>query len=257
MSLSGTVAVVTGAASGLGRATALKILRESGRVLICDLPAQVALAEQIVAEHAGRARFAAADVASEDSVRSALDEAREAFGEEVNAAVNCAGVAVAQRTLSKRGPHPLDDFRRVLEVNTVGSFNVMRLAAERMAAREACEDGLRGVIVNTASVAAFDGQIGQAAYAASKGAVVGMTLPVARDLSAQGIRVCTVAPGLFRTPLLEGLPDKVQDELAGLVQSPKRLGDPAEFADLVAHIISNSYMNGETIRCDGGLRMPP
>ena len=181
----------------------------------------------------------------------------EGLGGRVDCAVNCAGVGAAMRTLTKNGPHPLDEFARVLTVNTIGTFNVIRLAADRMAQREADASGQRGVIVNTASVAAYDGQTGQAAYAASKGAIVGMTLPIARDLAKVGVRVCTVAPGLFKTPLLMGLPEKVQTQLAEMVPNPSRLGDPDEFAALVEAIVSNPMMNGEVVRIDGALRMPP
>jgi len=192
-----------------------------------------------------------ADVTSEADVTSALNAAERDLGV-VTAVVNCAGVAVAQKTLSKRGPHSLEDFARVLSVNTVGSFNVARLAAERMV-----KGGKQGTIINTASVAAFDGQIGQVAYAASKGAIHSMTLPMARELAPYGIRVCTIAPGLFRTPMLEGLPEKVRKELAETVPFPQRLGEPSEFAETVCFLLGNEYMNGETIRLDGSLRMPP
>ena len=171
--------------------------------------------------------------------------------------VNCAGVGIAVKTLSKRGPHPLESFSRVLNINTVGTFNVLRLASERMAKLEPDADGARGVIVNTASVAAYDGQIGQAAYAASKGAIVGMTLPIARDLASTGIRVNTIAPGLFKTPLLASLPEKVQNQLGATVPFPSRLGIPDEFAQLAQAIVENRMLNGECIRIDGALRMPP
>lgn len=180
------------------------------------------------------------------------------FGSDVNTAVNCAGIGYAATTLNKRGPHSLDKFEKVVKVNTIGTFNVIRLAAERMSAADAFDDdGSHGVIVNTASVAAFDGQIGQAAYSASKGAIVGMTLPIARDLSRVGIRVNTIAPGLFLTPLLTGLPQKVQDELAGTVPFPKRLGDPDDYAKMVESIVQNQMLNGEVIRLDGAIRMQP
>jgi 3-hydroxyacyl-CoA dehydrogenase/3-hydroxy-2-methylbutyryl-CoA dehydrogenase len=196
------------------------------------------------------------DVTSAEDVSAALDLCEKDFGP-VNTAVSCAGIAVASRTLSKKGPHSLEDFQKVLTVNTVGTFNVLRLTAERMSKSAADAGGQRGVIVNTASVAAFDGQIGQVAYAASKAAIVGMTLPIARDLSKQGIRVMTIAPGLFKTPLLAGLPEKVQNELAATVPNPSRLGNPDEFAQLVQSIIENQMLNGEVIRLDGALRMAP
>ena len=249
------IAIVTGAASGLGRATAARLLRSGGSVVIADLPSSAG--EQVARELGDRAAFAPVDVTSEHDVAAALDVAEARFGGRVDCAVNCAGVGAAMRTLTKNGPHPLDEFARVLTVNTIGTFNVIRLAADRMAQREADASGQRGVIVNTASVAAYDGQTGQAAYAASKGAIVGMTLPIARDLAKVGVRVCTVAPGLFKTPLLMGLPEKVQTQLAELVPNPSRLGDPDEFAALVEAIVSNPMMNGEVVRIDGALRMPP
>ena len=249
------IAIVTGAASGLGRATAARLLRSGGSVVIADLPSSAG--EQVARELGDRAAFAPVDVTSEQDVTAALDVAEARFGGRVDCAVNCAGVGAAMRTLTKNGPHPLDEFARVLTVNTIGTFNVIRLAADRMAQREADASGQRGVIVNTASVAAYDGQTGQAAYAASKGAIVGMTLPIARDLAKVGVRVCTVAPGLFKTPLLMGLPEKVQTQLAEMVPNPSRLGDPDEFAALVEAIVSNPMMNGEVVRIDGALRMPP
>jgi 3-hydroxyacyl-CoA dehydrogenase/3-hydroxy-2-methylbutyryl-CoA dehydrogenase len=249
------IAIVTGAASGLGRATAARLLRSGGSVVIADLPSSAG--EQVARELGDRAAFAPVDVTSEHDVAAALDVAEARFGGRVDCAVNCAGVGAAMRTLTKNGPHPLDEFARVLTVNTIGTFNVIRLAADRMAQREADASGQRGVIVNTASVAAYDGQTGQAAYAASKGAIVGMTLPIARDLAKVGVRVCTVAPGLFKTPLLMGLPEKVQTQLAEMVPNPSRLGDPDEFAALVEAIVSNPMMNGEVVRIDGALRMPP
>lgn len=180
------------------------------------------------------------------------------FGSEVNTAINCAGIGVAAKTLSKRGPHSLENFQKVLSVNTIGTFNVLRLAAERMSMGDPFDDdGSRGVVVNTASVAAFDGQIGQAAYSASKGAIVGMTLPIARDLASLGIRVNTIAPGLFLTPLLMGLPQKVQDELGKTVPFPKRLGNPDDFAKMVESVVQNQMVNGEVIRLDGAIRMQP
>ena len=249
------ISIVTGAASGLGRATAARLLRSGGSVVIADLPSSAG--EQVARELGDRAAFAPVDVTSEHDVAAALDVAEARFGGRVDCAVNCAGVGAAMRTLTKNGPHPLDEFARVLTVNTIGTFNVIRLAADRMAQREADASGQRGVIVNTASVAAYDGQTGQAAYAASKGAIVGMTLPIARDLAKVGVRVCTVAPGLFKTPLLMGLPEKVQTQLAEMVPNPSRLGDPDEFAALVEAIVSNPMMNGEVVRIDGALRMPP
>lgn len=197
-------------------------------------------------------------VTSEEDVTNALDLAVSTFGAQVNAAVNCAGIGVAAKTIGKKGVHSLSQFEKTLGVNAVGSFNVIRLAAERMSLGEPYDaDGSRGVIVNTASVAAFDGQIGQAAYSASKGAIVGMTLPIARDLSSLGIRVNTIAPGLFLTPLLMGLPEKVQTHLGQTVPFPKRLGNPDEFAMMVTSILENGMLNGEVIRLDGAIRMQP
>jgi 3-hydroxyacyl-CoA dehydrogenase / 3-hydroxy-2-methylbutyryl-CoA dehydrogenase len=230
LGMKGVVALVTGAASGLGRATAERLVKQGGSVIFADMNSS--LLGTTVSGLGSRAKAVTVDVTKPDDVAAALDAAESSFGT-VNVVVSCAGIAVASRTLSKKGPHNLDDFARVLMVNTVGSFNVLRLAAERMSSVAADSDGQRGVIINTASVAAYDGQIGQAAYAASKAAIVGMTLPTARDLSGHGIRVMTIAPGLFMTPLLAGLPEKVQNELAATVPNPKRLGDPDEFAHLV------------------------
>lgn len=287
------VCLVTGAASGLGLATAERLVSRGASVVLADLASNTGRLNDIVAGLGDKRALAVGmDVTSPDDVRVALDQAEEQFGA-VNCVVSCAGIAVASRTLSKKGPHSLDDFSKVLHVNTTGTFNVLRLAAERcvrgscarfavlsllpplfspsdcfsvcmlpqttcsMSTREADSHGQRGVIVNTASIAAYDGQIGQVAYAASKAAIVGMTLPIARDLSSLGIRVVTIAPGLFRTPLLAGLPEKVQDELAATVPNPRRLGDPDEFAHLVESIIENRMMNGEVVRLDGALRMAP
>ena len=255
MALQGIRALVTGGASGLGRATAERFAAQGASVTIVDLPSTDG---QAVAEAIGEnAIFAPTDVTDEDQVNAALDAGEQQFGGPANAAVNCAGIGIAVKTLSKRGPHPLESFSRVLAINSVGTFNVIRLAASRMAKLDADEDGGRGVFVNTASVAAFDGQIGQAAYAASKGAIVGMTLPIARDLASSGIRVNTIAPGLFRTPLLASLPEKVQNQLGATVPFPSRLGVPDEFAQLAQHIVENKMINGEVIRIDGALRMPP
>ncbi|KAL7546791.1 hypothetical protein ACHAWF_010128 [Thalassiosira exigua] len=265
------IAIVSGGASGLGAATASYLARHGARVVVADLPKAQDQFLQLEAsatddDGGGVLKFAAADVRSEDDVSFALDVAEEEFGEQVNVAVNCAGVAPARKTLSlKVGEdgsiahrlHSLEEFSRTLDVNAVGSFNLARLASDRMARRPADGDGLRGCIVNTASVAAYDGQVGQVAYAASKGAVVGMTLPMARDLAPLGIRVMTVAPGLFMTPLLAGLPEKVRKQLVQNVPCPPRLGDPSEYAKLVGSIIQNPYLNGEVIRLDGALRMPP
>jgi NAD(P)-dependent dehydrogenase (short-subunit alcohol dehydrogenase family) len=252
MQVEGKVALVTGGASGLGRATVEELAAAGARVVICDLPSSPG-AE--VAEELGEAvRFAPTDVTSEGDVRAAVDLARELGG--LHVAVNCAGVGTPGRVLGKRGPLPLEQFAFVVQVNLVGTFNVIRLAVEAMVEADPV-DGERGVIVNTASAAAFDGQIGQAAYAASKGGVVGMTLPIARDLADKQIRCMTIAPGLFATPMLAGLPQEAQDSLARQVPHPSRLGDPREYAALVRHICENPMLNGEVIRLDGAIRMAP
>jgi NAD(P)-dependent dehydrogenase (short-subunit alcohol dehydrogenase family) len=250
MNIEGSAAIVTGGASGLGLATARRLAAAGARVVILDL-ASTAGAEQAAAVGA---EFAAADVTSESDVIAALDQAA-ALGP-LRIAVNCAGIGTAGRVIGKNGVLPLDQFVRVINVNLIGTFNVIRLAAERMATTDPL-DGERGVIVNTASVAAFEGQIGQAAYSASKGGVVGMTLPIARDLSDKLIRVMTIAPGLFLTPMLQGLPQEAQDSLGRQVPHPSRLGDPNEYAALVEHIVGNPMLNGEVIRLDGAIRMAP
>jgi len=247
---------VTGGASGLGRATVERFARAGSKVVLADL--KTSQGEQVAKEIGDNVVFAPVDVTSEQDILQALELAKSKFGR-LDAAVNCAGIAVAFKTynFNKNLPHKLDDFAKVLTVNAVGTFNVIRLSAGMMGLNDPNQDGQRGVIVNTASVAAYDGQIGQAAYAASKAAVVGMTLPIARDLSTQGIRVVTIAPGLFDTPMLKALPDKVRAFLAKTVPFPQRLGDPAEYAQLVESIIDNPLLNGEVIRLDGALRMMP
>ncbi len=250
MDITGSAAIVTGGASGLGLATAKRLARAGARVTIVDLPSSDGAAQ---ADAIGGV-FAAADVTSEAEVTAALDAAAERGP--IRIAVNCAGVGWAGRVLGKNGVLPLDIFTTVVTVNLIGTFNVIRLAAERIAATEPV-DGERGVIVNTASVAAFEGQIGQAAYSASKGGVVGMTLPIARDLADKLIRVVTIAPGLFLTPMLQGLPPEAQESLGRQVPHPSRLGDPGEYAALVEHIVSNPMLNGEVIRLDGAIRMAP
>lgn len=248
--------VVTGGGSGLGRATAERLVREGGRALIIDLPSSPG--SQVAADLGENALFMPADVTSEDEVSIALSAAKERWGS-INSLVNCAGIGIARKTFNprKHQAHDLAGFSKVLQVNTIGTFNVIRLTVLHMAENEPNEDGQRGVIVNTASVAAFDGQVGQAAYSASKGAIVGMTLPIARDLAPTGIRVCTLAPGLFLTPLLQSLPEKVQNFLASTVPFPSRLGHPDEFAQMVQAIITNPMMNGEVVRIDGAIRMQP
>lgn len=255
MQLHNVIALVTGGASGLGLATATRFAAAGARVVIADLPSSAGAA--LAAGLGDNVRFSPTDVTSESDVLAAIALAESTWGRPFNVAINCAGIAVAQRTLSKKGAHDLASFQRVLNVNVAGTFNVIRLVAARLAETEAGVDGERGVIVDTASVAAFDGQIGQAAYAASKGAIAAMTLPIARDLSGVGIRICTIAPGLFKTPMLASLPDQVQNELSKTVPFPQRLGDPSEYAALAQHIVENVMLNGETIRLDGALRMAP
>ena len=247
-------AVVTGGASGLGLSTVKRIIADGGKAAILDRPNSQG--EQVAAELGKAAIFAPADVTKEDAVNAALDRAVEAFGS-INACINCAGVGSAMKIASKHGPMPLDMFKLTIEVNLVGTFNVSRLAAVRMLKNDMSSDGERGCIVNTASVAAFDGQIGQVAYTASKAGVVGMTLVIARDLARDGIRCCTIAPGTFDTPMLALLPDDQRKALAANIPFPNRLGNPDEFAALACHILVNPYINGETIRLDGAIRMPP
>lgn len=250
------VSLVTGGASGLGRATVERLARNGAKVVLADL--STSKGNDVAKELGDNVVFVPVDVSSEKDVENALQVAKDKFGR-LDLAVNCAGTAVAFRTynFNKSLPHKLEDFARVLTINTVGTFNVIRLSAGLMGVNEPNQDGQRGVIVNTASVAAYDGQIGQAAYSASKAAVVGMTLPIARDLSTQGIRVCTIAPGLFNTPMLASLPEKVRTFLAKSIPFPQRLGEPSEYAHLVQAIYENPLMNGETIRIDGALRMQP
>jgi len=253
MQIQGHAAFVTGGGSGLGEAVARELARQGAKVTVFDRNGEGA--QRVAAEIGGLA--CVGDVADSASVTAALDAASAAHGVP-RIVMNIAGIGKANRIIQKDGsPAPLEDFERVLRVNLVGSYNVARLAAARIAALEPLTDGERGVIVNTASVAAFDGQVGQEAYSASKGGVVGMTLPMARDLAQWGIRVCTIAPGLFKTPLLATLPEPIQQSLAASIPFPKRLGDPAEFAALAAHIVSNGHLNGEVIRLDGALRMAP
>ena len=250
MQLSTTAAVVTGGASGLGEATARYFAENGARVTILDRDAE--RGPQVAAEIGGH--FAQTDVTDEDSVAAAMALAMEKMGK-ITACVNCAGIAYGIKTVGKEGPHPLDAFQRTIDINLVGTFNVSRLAAVEMARNEPEPDGARGVIINTASIAAFDGQKGQAAYSASKGGVVGMTLPMARDLASTGIRVMTIAPGIFMTPMLAGLPEEVQQQLAADVPNPARLGDPREYGRLAGFIVEMGYLNGEVIRLDGALRM--
>ena len=252
MEIKDAVAVITGGASGLGLATAKALLDEGAKVVILDLP--TSKGEDVAKELGDRARFAPADVTDEDAVTAGFDIA-ESLGP-VRIVVNCAGTGDAIRVLGKSGVYPLHKFARIVNINLVGTFNVLRLGAERMVKNDPVGEE-RGVIINTASVAAFDGQIGQAAYSASKGGVVGMTLPIARDLADKKIRVMTIAPGLFDTPLLAGLPEPAKASLGAQVPHPSRLGNPAEYGALAVHIVENSMLNGEVIRLDGAIRMAP
>ncbi|SEO56990.1 3-hydroxyacyl-CoA dehydrogenase [Trujillonella endophytica] len=251
MEIEGKSALVTGGASGLGLATVRRLADAGADVVAVDLPQADRTALDALGD---RVRFAPADVTDEEGVATAVRLANE--DGRLAVAVNCAGIGVAIKTVGKKGAFPLADFERVVRVNLIGTFNVIRLAAEAMADNEPI-DAERGVIVNTASVAAFEGQVGQAAYSASKGGIVGLTLPVARDLAPLKIRVVTIAPGLFETPLLGALPEEVREALGAQVPHPSRLGDPAEYAHLVSSIVANPMLNGETIRLDGAIRMAP
>ncbi|CAM3275688.1 SDR family NAD(P)-dependent oxidoreductase [Paracoccus aminovorans] len=248
------VFLVTGAGSGLGAAVARMAVGAGARAALLDVNAEAGAA--MAADLGAAALFRRCDVASAEQGAAAVAAAVEAFGR-VDVLVNCAGVAVGERILGREGPHGLERFARAVEVNLVGTFNMLRLAAEAMARNDPDPGGARGVIVNTASIAAYDGQIGQAAYAASKGGVAALTLPAARELARHGIRVMAVAPGLFATPMMAGLPAEVQDSLAGTVPFPPRLGRPEEYAALVRHVVENPMLNGEVIRLDGALRLAP
>ena len=254
MRLGGKTVLVTGGASGLGGATVEMVIENGGNAVILDVneTAGTALASKL----GPKTRFVKADVTSDADVQRAVDAAIDAFGA-VDGAVNAAGIGVAERVVGKEGPQPLGNFIKVIQINLVGTFNVIRLAAAAMAKNEPNEGGERGVIVNTASVAAYDGQIGQAAYSASKGGIVGMTLPIAREFARMGVRVMTIAPGTFDTPLLAGLPEAARQSLGQQVPFPSRLGRPREYAALVHHIFENEMLNGEVIRLDGAIRMAP
>ncbi|GMQ82329.1 MAG: 3-hydroxyacyl-CoA dehydrogenase [Rhodothermia bacterium] len=245
---------MTGAGSGLGAATAEHLGTLGANVLLVDVNEEAVEAK--AASIGENARFAKADVANEADVTAAIDQAVSSFGF-LHGVINCAGVLIGRKTLSSRGAHDLESFERIVRVNLIGSFNVIRLGAVAMAKNEPNEEGERGVIVSTASVAAYEGQIGQAAYSASKGGIVGMTLPVARDLASSGIRVMAIAPGIFLTPMVDGMSQEIQDSLAAQIPFPSRLGKPEEFAQLVQHIIENPMLNGEVIRLDGAVRMGP
>lgn len=250
MQMNETCAVITGGASGLGEATARLFAASGAKVTLLDRDSE--RGPKVAAEIGGT--FVETDVTSEESVHNAMATAVAAMGK-INTAVNCAGIGTAEKTLGKNGPHNLEHYQRILNVNLVGSFNVARLAAAEMAKNDATEDGQRGVIISTASIAAFDGQKGQVGYAASKGGIVSGTLPMARDLQREGIRVMAIAPGIFLTPMLMSLPEEVRDQLAQDVTNPKRLGDPKEYAALARFICECGYLNGEVIRLDGALRM--
>lgn len=256
MELQNKVAVITGGASGLGRASAQALVDAGATVVIVDMNAQAG-AQAVSELGADKARFISLDVANGPDVEAAFTQIVEDLGH-VDICVNCAGIAVGAKTINREGkPHDLDLYRKVIEVNLIGTFNISRCAAAAMAHNTANNKSEKGVIVNTASVAAFDGQMGQCAYSATKGGIVGMTLPMARDLATEGIRVNSIAPGVMATPLMLGMPQKVQDGIVANIPFPKRMGEPAEFGQLVVHIVENSYLNGETIRLDGGVRMQP
>lgn len=252
MDLKGKTYLITGGGSGLGAGTASRFREFGANVVIADIN------EEAGSEHARRigAKFVRTDVTDGESVQGAVDAAVETFGG-LHGLVNCAGILIGRKTLSRRGPHDLESFAKMVQVNLVGTFNVIRLAAAAMANNDPGEDGERGVIINTASIAAYDGQIGQAAYSASKGGVVGMTLPIARDLASTGIRVVTIAPGVMLTPMVSGMPDEVQESLAAQIPFPSRLGTPEDYAFLAQHIVENRMINGEVIRLDGAIRMGP
>lgn len=252
MDVRGATALITGAASGLGAATARRLAELGANVVVLDRDQDKALS--FASELGENAIAVAADVTSEEEVQEAIQATHERFGS-LQILVNCAGIAMALRTTSKNGPHPLDVFESVVRINLLGTFNVIRLAASSMARNEPNLEGERGVIINTASVAAFDGQIGQAAYAASKSGIVGMTLPISRDLARDGIRVNTIAPGIFDTPLMASLPEAAKESLSQQVPFPPRLGKPEEFARLAQHMIENTMLNAAVIRLDGALRM--
>ncbi len=253
MEINGLSAIVTGGASGLGEATARRLAAAGAKVTIFDMNEDAG--QKVAADIAGR--FEHVNVTSEENVSRALETSAAAHGD-ARILVNCAGIAIGEKTVGRENvPHALDSFKKTIEVNLIGTFNVIRLATARMAALEPLATTERGVVINTASIAAMEGQIGQAAYSASKGGVVGMTLPIARDLAGLGIRVCTIAPGLFLTPMMKGLPQDVQDALGGMVPFPSRLGDPSEYAQLAQQICENAMLNGEVIRLDGAIRLAP
>ncbi|KKK36535.1 3-hydroxy-2-methylbutyryl-CoA dehydrogenase [Mesobacillus campisalis] len=254
MKMADVKAIITGGASGLGEATVRRIAKSGGKAAILDLAEESAMA--LCRQLGENVIFIKCDVTSEEAAEDAISKAASAFGS-VNAAVNCAGIGAASKVVSKKGAHDLALFTKVISINLIGTFNVIRLAAQQMMQNKENDKGERGVIINTASVAAFEGQIGQAAYSASKGGIVGMTLPIARELAAHGIRVMTIAPGLFHTPMFDTLPEDARTALGKMVPFPPRLGFPEEYAQLATSIIENPMLNGETIRLDGGIRMQP
>lgn len=252
MNIKDTVAVVTGGASGLGEACVRNLLKLGGKAAILDFAEEKG--KELASELGDRAVFFKTDITDEKMVQEALDGTIDAFGA-IHILVNCAGVGIPAKVLGKEGPMPMSHFSKVVQINLMGTINVIRLAAEKMVKNSPNDDGEKGVVINTSSVAAFDGQIGQAAYSASKAAVAGMTLPIAREFAEYGIRVMTIAPGIFNTPMLQSLPDNVKEALGQMVPFPKRLGEPDEFAGLIQHIIENAMLNGEVIRLDGSIRM--
>ncbi len=254
MKIEGKTAVITGGASGLGEAAARLLVSKGARVVILDLNEERGIS--LVAELGENAAFIKTDITVSTQVQAAIDFTLEQF-KQIDIVINCAGIAPGMKIATKKGSHPLELFRKTMEINVIGPFDVMRTAAEKMIQNEPNDEAGRGVIINTASIAAFDGQIGQAAYAASKAALVGMTLPVARDLAGEGIRICTIAPGLYKTPMMAALPENIQEALGKMVPFPSRLGKPEEFALLVVQIIENPMLNGETIRLDGAIRLAP
>ena len=254
MQLNASTFIVTGGSSGLGAATAKRFHSQGARVVIADV--DVERGQRLAEELGSGGAFCKTDVTSEADAQAAIDLARDRFGA-LHGLVNCAGIGPAERVYGKKGPHRLQSFANVIQVNLIGAFNMIRLAAASMANNEPNDGGERGVVINTASVAVWDGQIGQAAYAASQGGIVAMTLPIARELASFGVRVCTIAPGIFQTPMLAGLPADVQESLGKSVPFPPRLGRPEEYASLAQQIVENQMLNGESIRLDGALRMAP
>lgn len=254
MNLKDVVALVTGGASGLGEASIMQLVKKGGRAAIIDVDAEKG--EKLAAAMGSNAIFIKTDITSEADVRQAVQKTVEAFGK-LNVVVNCAGVVNPGKLIGRKGPLALDAFNKVLQINLVGTLNVIRLAVEQMMNNTPGDEGEKGVIINSASIAAFEGQIGQVAYSASKAGIVGMTLPIAREISDYGIRIITIAPGIFDTPMMAGLPPAVKEDMAKTVPFPRRLGQPVEFADLALHIIENVMLNGCCLRLDGALRMPP